>query len=237
MRQSHLAGEKLFVDYAGDTVPVIVDRLTGQRRGAQIFVAVLGASNFLYAEATWTQTLGDWIEAHNRALIAIGGVPALLVPDNTKVAVIKACLYDPVINRTYGSASELWPRVLTDFGPASVPQPRVCPVLPGGSEWIGKPEWNCSSSSVRSMSSASARSPVWAAKFGVHRRMVRQAIAGALPLPHRYPARGSNPSWMRLRRSSTRCWTKDRRAPRKQRHTARRIYRRILTEFPDAGCR
>ena len=101
MRQSHRAGEKLFVDYAGDTVPVIVDRLTGQRRGAQIFVAVLGASNFLYAEATWTQTLGDWIEAHNRALIAIGGVPALLVPDNTKVAVIKACLYDPVINRTY----------------------------------------------------------------------------------------------------------------------------------------
>lgn len=101
MRQSHRAGEKLFVDYAGDTVPVIVDRLTGQTRGAQIFVAVLGASSFLYAEATWTQALGDWIEAHNRTLAAIGGVPALLVPDNTKVAVIKACLYDPVINRTY----------------------------------------------------------------------------------------------------------------------------------------
>ena len=101
MRQSHRAGDKLFVDYAGDTVPVVVDRLTGERRSAQIFVAVLGASSFLYAEATWTQTLGDWIEAHNRALAAIGGVPALLVPDNTKVAVIKACLYDPVINRTY----------------------------------------------------------------------------------------------------------------------------------------
>jgi transposase len=101
MRQSHRAGEKLFVDYAGDTVPVVLDRLTGERRGAQIFVAVLGASSFLYAEATWTQALVDWIEAHNRALAAIGGVPALLVPDNTKVAVIKACLYDPVINRTY----------------------------------------------------------------------------------------------------------------------------------------
>ena len=101
MRQAHRAGEKLFVDYAGDTVPVIIDRLTGQTRGAQIFVAVLGASNFLYAEASWTQALGDWIESHNRALVAIGGVPALLVPDNTKVAVIKACLYDPVINRTY----------------------------------------------------------------------------------------------------------------------------------------
>jgi len=101
MRQSHRAGERLFVDYAGDTVPVIVDRLTGQTRAAQIFVAVLGASNFLYAEATWTQALPDWIEAHNRALGAIGGVPALLVPDNTRVAVIKACLYDPVVNRTY----------------------------------------------------------------------------------------------------------------------------------------
>ena len=101
MRQSHRAGEKLFVDYAGDTVPVVLDWLTGERRGAQIFVAVLGASSFLYAEATWTQALVDWIEAHNRALAAIGGVPALLVPDNTKVAVIKACLYDPVINRTH----------------------------------------------------------------------------------------------------------------------------------------
>ena len=101
MRQAHRAGEKLFVDYAGDTVPVIVDRLTGETRRAQIFVAVLGASNFLYAEASWTQGLGDWVESHNRALAAIGGVPALLVPDNTKVAVIKACLYDPVINRTY----------------------------------------------------------------------------------------------------------------------------------------
>ena len=101
MRQAHRAGEKLFVDYAGDTVPVIVDRLTGQTRQAQIFVAVLGASSFLYAEASWTQGLGDWVESHNRALAAIGGVPALLVPDNTKVAVIKACLYDPVINRTY----------------------------------------------------------------------------------------------------------------------------------------
>jgi len=59
MRQTHVAGEKLFVDYAGDTVPVIVDRLTGEVRQAQIFVAVMGASNFTYVEATWTQGLGD----------------------------------------------------------------------------------------------------------------------------------------------------------------------------------
>ncbi len=101
MRQTHLGGDKLFVDYAGDTVPVVIDRLTGEAREAQIFVAVLGASSFSYAEATWTQTLADWIGAHTRALAAIGGVPKLLVPDNTKVAVIKACFYDPQVNRTY----------------------------------------------------------------------------------------------------------------------------------------
>jgi transposase len=101
MRQSHVGGDKLFVDYAGDTVPVIVDRLTGEVRQAQIFVAVMGASNFTYVEATWTQTLPDWIGAHTRALAAIGGVPRLIVPDNAKVAVIKACLYEPQVNRTY----------------------------------------------------------------------------------------------------------------------------------------
>jgi len=101
MRQTHAGGDKLFVDYAGDPVPVIVDRLTGKTRPTQIFVAVMGASNFTYAEASWTQALGDWIGAHTRAFEAIGGVPNLLVPDNTKVAVIKACLYEPQVNRTY----------------------------------------------------------------------------------------------------------------------------------------
>ena len=74
MRQAHIGGDKLFVDYAGDTVPVIVDRLTGRVRPAQIFVAVMGASNFTYAEASWTQALADWIGAHTRAFAAIGGV-------------------------------------------------------------------------------------------------------------------------------------------------------------------
>ena len=101
MRQSHAGGEKLFVDYAGDTVPVIVDRLTGETRNAQIFVAVMGASSFSYAQATWTQSIADWLAAHVGALEAIGGCPKLLVPDNAKVAVIKACVHDPQVNRTY----------------------------------------------------------------------------------------------------------------------------------------
>ncbi|MGA8171297.1 MAG: IS21 family transposase [Methylocystis sp.] len=101
MRQTHAAGERLFVDYAGDGVPVVVDRLTGEVRMAQIFVAVLGASSFTFAKASWTQTLPDWIDAHVSALEAIGGVPQLLVPDNTKTAIVKACFYDPQVNRTY----------------------------------------------------------------------------------------------------------------------------------------
>lgn len=101
MRQTHAAGERLFVDYAGDGVPVVIDRLTGEMRKAQIFVAVLGASSFTFAHAGWTQALADWIDAHVHALAAIGGVPQLLVPDNTKTAVIKACHYDPQVNRTY----------------------------------------------------------------------------------------------------------------------------------------
>jgi transposase len=101
MRQTHAAGERLFVDYAGDGVPVVVDRLTGEVRMAQIFVAVLGASSFTFAKANWTQTLPDWIDAHVSALQTIGGVPQLIVPDNAKTAIVKACFYDPQVNRTY----------------------------------------------------------------------------------------------------------------------------------------
>jgi len=80
MRQEHKAGEKLFVDYAGMTMPVVNPR-TGEVRQAQIFVATLGASHYTYAEATWTQTLPEWIASHVRALEFLGGVPSLIVPD------------------------------------------------------------------------------------------------------------------------------------------------------------
>ncbi|MEC5382381.1 IS21 family transposase [Aurantimonas sp. C2-6-R+9] len=103
MRQNHAAGDKLFVDYAGDTVTVVIDRLTGKTRQAHLFVAVLGASSLSYAEARWTETLPDWIGCHVHALEAFGGAPALFVPDNAKVAVIKACRYDPQVNRSYAA--------------------------------------------------------------------------------------------------------------------------------------
>lgn len=100
MRQQHRAGEKLFIDYCGPTVDV-VDGTTGEVRAAQIFVAVLGASNYTYAEATWTQGLPDWIGSHVRAFEFLGGVPQLLVPDNLKSAVSRAERYAPEINATY----------------------------------------------------------------------------------------------------------------------------------------
>lgn len=100
MRQTHKAGEKLFVDYAGQTVPIVC-QTTGEIRTAQIFVAVLGASNYTYCEATWSQQLPDWLTSHSRAFEFFGGVPAMVVPDNLKSGVTKACRYDPDLNPSY----------------------------------------------------------------------------------------------------------------------------------------
>ena len=100
MRQSHPAGERMFVDYAGQTVELI-DGRSGEIRQAQIFVAVMGASSYTYAEASWTQSLPDWIGSHVRALAFMGGVAAQLVPDNPKVGVDRANWYEPGLNRTY----------------------------------------------------------------------------------------------------------------------------------------
>jgi transposase len=100
MRQVHPAGERLFVDFAGQTVEVI-DPVTGEIRTAQVFVAVLGASNYTYAEAVWTQSLPDWIGAHVRALEFLGGVPRQIVPDNLRSGVLRANWYEPGLNPTY----------------------------------------------------------------------------------------------------------------------------------------
>ena len=120
MRQNHIAGEKMFVDYAGATVEV-VDGTSGEILQAQIFVAVLGASNYTYAEATWSQTLPDWIGAHCRAFAYFGGVPGQIVSDNLKSGVIKACFHEPRINRTY---AEMAAHYATAVIPARPRKPR-----------------------------------------------------------------------------------------------------------------
>jgi transposase len=100
MRQTHVAGERLFVDYAGTTLEVI-DGTTGEVIAAQLFVAALGASNYTYAEASWTQGLADWIGSHTRAFAFFGGVSAMVVSDNLKSGIAKACFYEPAVNRAY----------------------------------------------------------------------------------------------------------------------------------------
>ena len=97
---THRAGEKLFIDYAGPTVPVVCVS-SGEIREASIYVAVLGASNYTFAEATWSQSLPDWLGSHVRAFEFFGGTTALLVPDNLKSGVSKACRYEPELNPTY----------------------------------------------------------------------------------------------------------------------------------------
>ena len=105
MRLSYRAGEKMFVDFSGDRLDV-VDPETGEVFRAEVFVAVLGCSGLLYAEATRGQGLPSWLSAHARAYAFYGGVPEVTVPDNLKSGVSKACFYDPELNAAYAELAE-----------------------------------------------------------------------------------------------------------------------------------
>jgi transposase len=120
MRQIHIAGDKLFVDWAGGTVPII-DVMTGEVHEASIFVAVLGASSYTYCEARWTETLPDWIGAHVNALDFLGGVMKAAVPDNLKTGITKPSRYEPGINKTYQDLADHYGFVVL---PTRVRKPR-----------------------------------------------------------------------------------------------------------------
>jgi transposase len=111
LRQEYRAGEKLFVDYAGQTMEV-TDPETGEIREVQIFVATLGASNYTFAEATLSQELSSWIQSHVHAFEFFGGVPEILVPDNLKSAVTRPCRYEPDLNATYREFAEHYGTVI-----------------------------------------------------------------------------------------------------------------------------
>ncbi|SFN66259.1 Transposase [Formivibrio citricus] len=100
MRQTYIAGEKALVDFAGPTMPIYLPETRKERR-AQIFVGVLGASNYTFAEALWSQKLPDWIATHTRMFEFFGGVPAVVVCDNLKAGVSKASRTEPEIHATY----------------------------------------------------------------------------------------------------------------------------------------
>jgi len=116
MRQRHYAGEKLFVDYAGPTIPII-EAATGAIHEASLFVAAWGASNYTYAEATRSQQLADWLGSHVRAFEYFGGVPQILVPDNPKTGVTRADRYEPEINRSYQELAEHYGTVVIPARP------------------------------------------------------------------------------------------------------------------------
>ena len=117
MRQVHKAGEKLFVDYSGKK-PALVDAATGVVRPVELFVAVLGASNYTYAEATETQRSADFIQSHGRALEYLAGVPAAIVPDQLKPGVRDACRYEPILQRTYEEWAAHYGTVILPARPA-----------------------------------------------------------------------------------------------------------------------
>jgi len=120
LRQTHRAGERLFVDYAGQTIPV-ANPATGQTREARLFVATLGASSYTFARAAFSEDLPSWIEAHVRAFAFFGGVPEILVPDNLKSGVTRPCTYEPDINPTYQEMARHYGTVVI---PARVARPR-----------------------------------------------------------------------------------------------------------------
>jgi transposase len=105
LRQKHLAGEKMFVDFAGQTVDII-DSATGEVSKTHIFIAVLGASNYTYAEAVSSESLPSWINAHIHAFEYFSGVTQIAVPDNLKAGVTNPCRYEPDINPTYQDLAE-----------------------------------------------------------------------------------------------------------------------------------
>ena len=100
MRQHHIAGDKMFVDYSGQRAR-LVDALTGEVIEVELFVAVLSASSHTYAEATYTQQVPDFIGSHVRAFEFFGGVARAMVPDNLKSGVTRACFYEPTVQRSY----------------------------------------------------------------------------------------------------------------------------------------
>jgi len=120
LRQEYRAGEKLFVDYAGQTMEV-TDPETGEIREASIFVATLGASNYTFAEASLSQDLASWIQSHVHAFEFFQGVAEILVPDNLKDAVTRSCRYEPDLNATYREMADHYGTVII---PARVAKPR-----------------------------------------------------------------------------------------------------------------
>jgi transposase len=136
MKQTYKAGEKMFIDYAGTTM-AITNSKTGEIRNVQIFLGVLGQSNYTYIEATESQNSKDFISSHINAFKFFGGCPEILVPDNLKSGVTATCKYEPSINKSYRAMADHYGAVVV---PARVRKPKDKAKVEGGvliaSRWI-----------------------------------------------------------------------------------------------------
>jgi hypothetical protein len=150
MRQQHRAGEKLFVDWAGAKIP-ISNPESGETQLASLFVAVMGASSYTYAEATASQALEPWIGAHVRTFEFLGGVPEIVVPDNAKTGVLKACRYEPDLNPTYQEMAMYYGIGVV---PARPRKPRDVYRLPSAGSWL-----HCGIANSSHWSNSITRSP------------------------------------------------------------------------------
>jgi len=156
MRLEYAAGERMFVDFAGDTVP-ITDPETGEVWKAQIFVSVLGASGYLYVEATRSQNLASWLGAHVRALEFYGGSVRLVVPDNLKSGVTKSCWYEPGLNASYLELARTYSMAIL---PARPYRPRDKGAVEAGVQvaerWVLAPLRKCQFFSLEELNAAIA---------------------------------------------------------------------------------
>ena len=161
MRQNHSAGEKAFVDYAGVTMDV-TDRNTGEVTEHQVFVATLGASSYTYAEAHEGQTSRCWVRGHIHAWEYFGGVTEITVPDNLKAGVIKPCLYEPQLNRTYDDLARHYGTVII---PARKRKPKDKAKVENGVQqverWVIAPLRNQTFFSLRELNEAIAERLEW----------------------------------------------------------------------------
>jgi transposase len=161
MRQNHVAGDKLFIDFSGVTVD-IVDRHTGEVSPAQLFVAVLGASGYTYAEVLPSQEQIHWQQAHVNAFAFFQGVPRALVPDNLKSGVEKACIYDPTINVAYAALARHYGTVVL---PARARKPRDKAMVENGvlqaQRWLLAPLRNHTFFSINEANEAIKKQQAW----------------------------------------------------------------------------
>jgi transposase len=161
MRLSWAAGERMFVDFSGDKAPY-VEPDTGEVAQAEVFVAVLGASGMLYAEATRGQDIDSWVGAHVRAWSAYGGVSEVCVPDNLKAGVTKACWYDPELNPTYAELAAHFDTVVL---PTRVAKPRDKAAVEAGvlsvERWVLAPLRNRRLIGLSELNAAMAERVAW----------------------------------------------------------------------------